>query len=142
MKISASRLQPFFDIEFDRDLPLFPEPIRPKFSGRDGYLFSRAQDLDAYATQMATENAGCIPFELPGEPQQAYGEFLTDLVVIPGLIGIISANRYSFRIQAGRHFEASRIASLVADVVRRHFYPEGESQFVVMGISGQVAEQT
>ena len=142
MKISTSRIQPFFDIEFDQDLPLFPEPIRPKYSGRDGYLFSRAQDLDAYATQLVAENAGCIPFELAGDPQQAYREFLTDLVVIPGLIGIISANRYSFKIQAGRHFEASRIASLVADVVRRHFYPGGEPQFVVTGISGQVEAQT
>ena len=142
MKISTSRIQPFFDIEFDQDLPLFPEPIRPRYSGRDGYLFSRALDLNAYATQLAAENAGCLPFELSGDPQQAYREFLTDLVVIPGLIGIISANRYSLRIQAGRHFEAIQIASLVADVVHRHFYPEEEPQFVVTGISGQIAEQT
>ena len=142
MKISTSRLQPFFDIEFDQDLPLFPEPIRPRYSGRDGYLFSRALDLDAYATQLTAENAGCIPFELSGDPQQAYREFLTDLLLIPGLVGIVSANRYSLKIHAGRHFEECRIASRVADVVRRHFYPEGEPQFVVTGISGQIAEPT
>lgn len=142
MKISTSRFQSFFDVEFDHDLPLFPEPIRPKHSGRDGYLFSRAQNVDSYATQMATENAGCIPFELPGVPQRTYREFLIDLVVIPGLIGILSANRYSVRIQAGRHFDASRIASLVADAVRRHFYPDEEPRFIVLGISGQVVEQS
>lgn len=142
MKIFTSRLQPFFDIEFDHDLPLFPEPIRPRYLGRDGYLFSRALDLDAYATQLAAENAGCTPFELSGDPQQAYREFLIDLLLIPGLIGIVSANRYSLKIHAGRHFEASQIASFVADVVHRHFYPEGEPQFVVFGMSGQVEAQT
>jgi hypothetical protein len=92
MKISTSRLQPFFDIEFDQDLPLFPEPIRPRYSGRDGYLFSRALDLNAYATQLAAENAGCLPFELSGDPQQAYREFLTDLVVISTRSQIIAYN--------------------------------------------------
>lgn len=142
MRVSISRHPQFFEIEFDQDLPLFPEPNRPKFSSRDDYLCSRALDLDAYASQMATANAGCIPFELPGESRQAYREFLTELVLIPGLVGIFSANRYSLRIHAGRHFDASRIASLVATVVRRWFYPNQEARYTVLGSSGEVIEQT
>lgn len=141
MRVSISRHPQCFDIEFDQDLPLFPEPNRPRYSSRGDYVFSRDLNLDAYASQMAAANAGVIPVELPGEPRLAYREFLTELVTIPGLVGIFSANRYCLRIHAGRHFETARMASQLAAVIHRWFYPDQDANYTVLDSSGEVVEQ-
>jgi len=140
MRVSISRHPQCFDIEFDQDLPLFPEPNRPRYTSRGDYIFSRDLNLDAYASQMAAANAGCMPVELPGEPRHAYREFLSELVTIPGLVGIFSTNRYCLRIHAGRHFKPAQIASQLATVIRRWFYPDQEGRYTVLGSSGELVE--
>jgi hypothetical protein len=81
-----------------------------------------------------------MPVELPGEPRHAYREFLSELVTIPGLVGIFSTNRYCLRIHAGRHFKPAQIASQLATVIRRWFYPDQEGRYTVLGSSGELVE--
>jgi len=133
MKIYSKRLRPYIDVEFDCDLPLFPVPNRTKYMSRDGYIFSRSQPLNDYARDMAAQNVGCMPVEIHGEPYQTYREFLNDLLVIPGFVGIVAASRYSMRIEAGRYFDISEIASFLAGVVSRYFYSEEGIQFQISG---------
>lgn len=132
MKVFSKKLRPFFDVEFDRDLPMFPEPNRTRYRSYDGHIFSRTQPIKEYAKDMAALNAGCMPVEMHGEACQTYREFLNDLLIIPGFVGIVAASRYSVRIGTGRYFNVSEIASLVADVVRRHFYSEAGIQFQIL----------
>jgi hypothetical protein len=132
MKVFSTGFRPFVDVEFDRDLPMFPEPNRARYRSYDGHIFSRTQSVNEYAKDMAARNAGCTPVEMHGEPCQTYREFLNDLLIIPGFVGIVAASRYLVRIEAGRYFNVSKIASLVADVVRRHFYSEAGIQFQIV----------
>ena len=113
-------------IEFDRDIPLFPETTGWTFPNRrqNNHLFDRGRPLDTYACSMAFENQGAIPLEFSRRPYDIYFEFLQDLVCLPGFVAIAAADRYSITIAIGKLFDFRQIVHQVSLLVQQHFYPD------------------
>ncbi len=99
---------------------------RPTFSRkrlRNDPVFTRADvSLDS-AADMAFENAGLLPVELSRPATEVYRDFLTDLILIDGFVGVRESRRYSLTIQVGRLFVAMEVAHKAVGVIHSTFYP-------------------
>ena len=117
------------DLDFDRELPIFPEPHR-KFASRfSDLLFDRGQltrrgIMQEFAEVMWRRNRGHWSVEICNTDQ--YLEFAHSLLVVDGLNAIVSATRFTIRIDTGRCFDGCEVATTVARIVHEHFFPTEE----------------
>ena len=113
------------DIDFDRELPIFPEP-NPPATRFTHFLFHRGQSnyrtgsLRHFAVAMWRGNHGFWSVEV--DDPRRYVEFGRDLLLIEGLNGITTASRFTIGITVGRCFDAAEVATAVAGIVHKHFY--------------------
>jgi len=117
------------DLDFDRELPIFPEPHR-KFASRfSNFLFDRGQltrrgIMQEFTEVMWRRNRGHWSVEICNTDQ--YLEFARSLLVVDGLNAIVSATRFTIRINTGRCFDGCEVATAVARIVHEHFFPTEE----------------
>ena len=117
-------------IDFSHDIPCFPSPPSHRWlHDNAGLLFTRNEYLSIAAAAMACENAGMLPIEFSDRPQAVYLDFLTDLVRVPGFVGIRFSDRYSLHASVGKLFEPTRVGREIAGLLQRHFYPKESLDF-------------
>ena len=117
-------------IDFNHDIPCFPKPpSRRWLLDNHGLLLTRNEYLSTAAYAMAVENVGTLPIEFSDRPQAVYLRFLTDLVCVPGFVGIRYSDRYSLHASVGRLFDPIKVGCEIAALVQQHFYPNETGEF-------------
>jgi len=123
MKVVVTK-HPYADqveLQFSHELPVFADSRQlcsPRYSN---WILDRSTVLTEYAEAMVCENAGAFSVELVN-PWRHYLLFVSELIVIPGLVGIAEAHRYSLLLQVGRCFQEQRVARAVAAAICKYFY--------------------
>ena len=117
------------DLDFDRELPIFPESNRRMASRFSDFLFDRGQltrrtIMREFADAMWRRNRGQWSVEICNADQ--FMEFARSLLTVDGLNAIISASRFTIRLQTGRCFDGHEVATAVARIVHEHFFPSEE----------------
>jgi hypothetical protein len=101
-----------------------------KFASRfSNFLFDRAQltrrgIMQEFTEVMWRRNRGHWSVEICNTDQ--YLEFARSLLVVDGLNAIVSATRFTIRINTGRCFDGCEVATAVARIVHEHFFPNEE----------------
>ena len=117
------------DLDFDRELPIFPESNRRFASRFSDFLFDRGQltrraMMQEFAEAMWRRNRGHWSVEVSNADQ--FMEFARSLLLVDGLNAIVSASRFTIRIDTGRCFDGCEVATAVARIVHEHFFPTEE----------------
>ena len=108
------------DLDFDRELPIFPESNRRMASRFSDFLFDRGQltrraIMQEFAEAMWRRNRGHWSVEVCNADQ--FMEFARSLLLVDGLNAIVSASRFTIRIDTGRCFDGCEVATAVARIV-------------------------
>ena len=117
------------DLDFDRELPIFPEPSRKMASRFSDVLFDRGRltrrgIMREFADAMWRRNRGHWAIEIINADQ--FMEFARSLLTVDGLNAIVSASRFTIRMETGRCFDGREVATAVARIVHEHFFPAEE----------------
>ncbi len=118
------------EIDFDRELPVFPEPSRnlhPRFSEflvHRSMLTLHRNSLLQFADAMWHRNRGRWSVEI-SHPAQ-YLEFGRSLLLVDGLNGITAASRFTLHVKIGRCFDGHEVGTAIARTVHEHFFPTEE----------------
>ena len=111
-------------IHFPCELPVLVPTLRPR-PWLPGFRcgLSRNMPLNGLGEHLAKVNRGRCYVEL-ARPESTFRAFAADLVVVPGLIELVTGDRYSVTIKIGRCFDIRSVCQDVAACVLRYFYPD------------------
>ncbi|MEO1999803.1 MAG: hypothetical protein ABGZ17_31550 [Planctomycetaceae bacterium] len=127
-RVSVSSNQ-YTDLDFDRELPIIPEPHRKMASRFSDVLFDRGRltrrgIMREFADAMWRRNRGQWSIEICNADQ--FMEFARSLLLVDGLNAIVSASRFTIRMDTGRCFDGREVATAVARIVHEHFFSAEE----------------
>lgn len=114
-------------LHFNRDLPVLKTGVSPPWRN-EFQLALRPRNRAELARRLAFLNREHRPFEIVW-PTRTYASFLSDLIVIEGLVEIQNADRYSVTLVIGAMFDPQKVAARFVDCVRDHFYPDEQIEF-------------
>ncbi len=114
---------------FSHEVPHFPRTASVRQRAWNDELLSRVTEIPRLAASMEAVNRQCFPIET-NPLANTYENFLRALVTVDGFECMRDCGRYFLILRASPMHPVKNMCEAVAELVRTHFYPDCQLEFV------------
>jgi hypothetical protein len=117
------------NLRFSHEVPHFPRTASVRQRAWNDELLSRVTEIPRVAASMEEVNRRCFSIET-NPLENTYEIFLRALVTVDGFECVTDCGRYFLILRASPFHAVQNMCEAVAELVRAHFYPDCQLQFV------------